>query len=92
MAKVRLTRHLHAFFPALGEESLDVGGRTVAEVIRNLDERAPGLAFYLCDEIGRLRPHVNVFVNGERVRDRRALSDPLTEASEVTILQALSGG
>ena len=52
----------------------------------------PGFAFYVCDERGRLRQHVNIFVEEERVVDRRALSDPVEPESRVFILQALSGG
>lgn len=93
MPSVRLTRHLISFFPQLGShEPLVIDATTVAEVVAALDRLAPGLAFYLCDERGRLRPHVNIFIGDERVRDRVRLLEPLTPDSEVTILQALSGG
>lgn len=92
MATVALTRHLHGFFPALAGMELHVEGATVAEVIGAVERLAPGFAFYVCDEAGRLRPHVNVFVDGERIADRTRLSDPVGAESEVFILQALSGG
>jgi len=92
MATVRLTRHLHTFFPNLGEGPLTLEAHTVAELVAALDRLAPGVAFYLCDELGRMRPHVNIFIGDERIRDRRTLTDPLAPTSEVTILQALSGG
>ena len=92
MASVVLTRHLHAFFPALAGDPLCVEAATVAEVVQAIERLAPGFAFYVCDEAGRLRPHVNVFVDGERVGDRTRLSDPVGADSEVFILQALSGG
>lgn len=94
MAKVRLTRHLHTFFPQLQRDGgpLEIDAATVAELVAALERMAPGVAFYLCDELGRMRPHVNIFIGDERIRDRRQLSDPLTATSEVTILQALSGG
>ncbi|MCB9765643.1 MAG: MoaD/ThiS family protein [Alphaproteobacteria bacterium] len=90
MAQVTFTRHLYRFFPDLTEGS--VPAESVAALVRALDARHPGLAGYLVDERGALRKHVNVFVDGEMVRDRRSLSDPLTDASEVFIVQALSGG
>jgi hypothetical protein len=92
MVHVQLTSHLHTFFPALAGEDLVVAGATVAEVVREVDRRAPGFAFYVCDERGRLRPHVNVFVGQERVLDRDKLSDPVDADARVFILQALSGG
>jgi molybdopterin synthase sulfur carrier subunit len=64
----------------------------VAEVVAELERIAPGFAFYVCDELGRLRQHVNVFVGERRVADRERLSDPIDPAASVFILQALSGG
>lgn len=92
MATVQLTRHLYRFFPALEGRELVVDGSTVAEVVRALDGIAPGLAFYVCDERGRLRRHVNVFIEEEPISDRFALSDPVGPDARVFILQALSGG
>jgi sulfur-carrier protein len=92
MAKVELTRHLHRFFPALETEEITVEASTVAEVVRALDRLAPGIAFYICDERGRLRQHVNIFVEEERIADRERLSDPVGPSSRVFVMQALSGG
>jgi len=92
MPKVELTRHLFQFFPDLEGRELIVEGETVAEVVSAMEEVAPGLAFYLCDERGRLRQHVNIFIEEQRVADRDGLSDPVGPDSRVFILQALSGG
>jgi hypothetical protein len=64
----------------------------VADVVRQLDTLAPGVAFYICDERGRLRKHVNIFVAGEMILDRQALADPLQPGTHVFVAQALSGG
>lgn len=90
MARVRFTPHLSRYFPLPAEH--ETTARTVGALIEELDERWPGLAFYLVDERGALRQHVAVWVDGELIRDRGALSDPLAPESHVTILQALSGG
>jgi sulfur-carrier protein len=92
MAVVTLTRHLYSFFPHLQGKTIEVTGATVAEVVAELERLAPGLAFYLCDERGRLRMHVNIFIGTERIRDRRRLLDPVPEGAQIHILQALSGG
>lgn len=65
---------------------------TVAELVAALEREAPGIAFYICDERGRLRRHVNIFVDEKMVNDRGKLSDPLGNDSQVLIMQALSGG
>jgi sulfur-carrier protein len=92
MATVELTKHLHQFFPALAQRELAVEATTVAEVVRALDELVPGIGFYICDERGRLRRHVNIFVGEESVADRARLSDRVEPSSRVLIMQALSGG
>lgn len=92
MVQVELTPHLFRFFPHLERRPLRFEVKTVAEVIRAVEEIAPGFAFYVCDERGRLRQHVNVFIGEERVVDREHLSDALEPGARVFIMQALSGG
>ena len=90
MASVSYTPHLSRFFPELATEEVDAPD--VASLVRELELRHEGLAAYLVEEDGALRKHVNIFVDGDAVRDRKALSDALGPASTVHILQALSGG
>jgi sulfur-carrier protein len=92
MVQVHLTRHLFAFFPHLDNRTLEVEASDVAGVVRALEALAPGIGFYLCDERGRLRPHVNIFVGNDIIRDRRLLTDQVASGDKVSILQALSGG
>ena len=90
MAHVTFTRHLQRFFPNLAE--CDVPATNVREVIEALERLHPGISSYLLDETGRLRRHVNVFVNEEPIYDRRTLADALAPDTKVYIVQALSGG
>ena len=53
------------------------------------NERARG---YVLDEQGKIRQHMVVFIDGELVRDRDTLSDPVKPESMVDVIQALSGG
>jgi molybdopterin synthase sulfur carrier subunit len=69
-----------------------VSGRTVGDVLNavfSTNERARG---YILDEKGAVRRHLVVFVNGEPIRDRETLTDPVPEDAEVHVMQALSGG
>ena len=90
MAKVVLTTNLRKYTGGVTET--DAQGGTVRELLDDLDQRLPGLRGYVVNEAGALRRHVNVFVDGEPVADRAALSDTLAPDSTVHILQALSGG
>jgi hypothetical protein len=92
MAEVEFSSHLPTLFPQLAGGPIHIEAATVAEAVQRLDELAPGVAFYICDELGRLRKHVNVFVSGEMIVDRQRLSDHLEPTTRVFIAQALSGG
>ena len=92
MAHVELTPHLTSLFPQLTTSPSSLDAATLAEVVAALDAIAPGIGFYICDERGRLRQHVNIFVDNELLVDRKTLSDRLTKTSRVFIAQALSGG
>jgi hypothetical protein len=92
MPTVRFTRHLQRFFPDLSVGGEVVSGATVAEAVAALDARHPGLAGYLVDDAGRLRRHVNIFKDGHTLRDRHGLTDPVGPATELVVVQALSGG
>lgn len=89
MPRVAFTPNLerHVVAPAC-----DVAGVTVAEALARVFADTPKLRHYLLDDQGRLRKHVNVFVNGEPVADRHGLSDPVSEIDEIFVFQSLSGG
>jgi hypothetical protein len=72
---------------------LRAAGATVAEVLDAAFAQQPRLRGYVLDEHGRLRKHMVVFLDGEAIRDREALSDAVPgDASQLFVMQALSGG
>src|SRR5437867_9494240 len=68
-------------------EEVEAEGATLAELLRDLDRRYPGIRFRVVDEQDQLRRHVRIFVNREEARD---LGARLLPADEVHIMQALS--
>jgi len=64
-------------------------GATLGALLLDLDRRYPGLRFRVVDEQERVRPHMNVFVAGQRAQ---GLATRIAEGDEVHLLQALSGG
>ncbi len=89
MPQVSFTENLkrHIECPAVA-----VPGSTVREVLDAVFADNPMLKSYILDDQGRVRRHVNVFINGSFVSDRLALSDPVGPTDEVFVFQALSGG
>jgi len=90
MAIVKFTSNLRRFYPDLAP--LEVCGKTVSEVLNEIEDRYSGLKDYIVDENGTLRKHVNIFIGNEMVKDRERLMDELVEQDEVYVMQALSGG
>ena len=89
MARVVFTSNLmrHVDCPPV-----DVEGRTVRDLLAKIFTENPRLKSYVVDEQFGLRRHMGIIVDGEIVKDRNGLSDPVESNSEVFVLQALSGG
>ena len=75
-----------------GKSQLSVSAQTVRGALEDLEVSQPALYRNLCDETGKVRKHLNVFVNSDNVRDRDGIDTPLTPGDVVTILPAVSGG
>jgi molybdopterin converting factor small subunit len=71
---------------------LDSSAVTVAEALESLWRQHLGLRDRVVNEQGKLRPHVNIFLNEENVRRMQLLETALPEKCEITILPAVSGG
>lgn len=89
VAQVRFTTHLARHRPVPVVEAM---GATVQDVLSAVLRDDDLLRGYVLDEQGRLRKHVNIYVDGELIADRLRLSDPVRPTSEIFVLQALSGG
>ena len=71
-----------------GRAEHSVEGATVAELLRALEREQPPLAGWILDERGRVRRHINVFVNGEQ----GAEETPVAAGDRIDVLPAISGG
>jgi sulfur-carrier protein len=69
-----------------------VPGDTVRTVLDGVFAAQPRLRSYVLDDQDRVRKHVAIYINGERIADRDRLSDAVTDSDEVFVFQALSGG
>ena len=87
MATVRIPSLLRDL--TAGQETAEVPGRTVAQVISALDQAYPGIKARLC-EGDRLGPTIAVSVDG-RIAPLGLLA-PVKEQSEILFLPAVGGG
>ena len=89
MTRVVFTDNLQRHVPC---PPVEVQATTVHEALAAVFTNNPRLRGYVVDERGALRKHMSVFVDGEQLRDRTTLSDPVQPDGEVYVMQALSGG
>lgn len=89
MPLVQFTKNLQRHVDCPPEQ---VGGTTAREALDAYFALHPAVRAYVLDERSVLRTHVNVFVDGTQVADRVRLDDPVDAATEIHVIQALSGG
>jgi molybdopterin synthase sulfur carrier subunit len=71
-----------------GETEHAVDAPTVGELLRALERAQPALSGWILDERGRVRRHINVFVNGEYGGE----DTPVGPDDRIDVLPAISGG
>ena len=89
MVRVAFTANLQRH---LAVPECRVEAATVQAALEAVFVEQPRLRGYLLDDQGRVRQHVAIFVDGQQIRDREQLSDPVAASSEIYVVQALSGG
>jgi sulfur-carrier protein len=76
-----------------GQSRLEVGvAGTLADVLTLLDESWPRLGRRIRDEQGKLRRFVNVYVDGEDVRQLAGMSTAVPDGAEIQVLPSIAGG
>ena len=65
-----------------------VEGATVLAALVALEERRPAISGWVLDERHTIRPHVNVYVNGQLAREDTTVGD----TDRVHVLPAITGG
>lgn len=76
-----------------GEKAkVSIEADTIDSMIASLESTFPGVKERLCDESGKLRRFVNVFVGDEDIRFLDGQDTALNDNDEVDIVPAIAGG
>lgn len=75
-----------------GQEEVNAEARNVGELIDALEKSYPGMKERLCDETGKVRRFINLYLNDEDIRFLQNLDTQLKEGDEVSIIPAIAGG
>ena len=90
----RITVHVPGALRAYcaGQAQISISARTVRDALEDLERQEAALYRNICDETGRVRRHLNVFVNADNVRDLDGIDTTMKPGDVLTILPAVSGG
>lgn len=75
-----------------GSTTLAISAANVRDALLEIERLHPMIHRNICDETGRLRPHIHLFVNSSLMRDRQGVATTLEPGDVITILPAVSGG
>ncbi len=85
--RVRIPGPLRSYTSDAAVVSAD--GKTLAQLLDDLDRQFPGVRFRVIDEHGGIRRHIRFFVDATSVPD---IGADISRGAELMIVCALSGG
>ena len=85
--KVRIPSPLQKLTQSKAEVEVEAGD--VGELIDNLNKSFPGIKERICDETGKVRRFINIYVNEEDIRFLKLDKTPLKDGDEVSIIPAI---
>jgi MoaD family protein len=90
MVKVLIPTPLRQY--ADKNDSVDLSGSTVGDVLSSLATRYQELRRHLYSEEGKLRSFVNIYVNDEDIRYLGKEATPVKEGDTISIVPSIAGG
>ncbi len=89
-ARVRVPTPLRKY--TKGADEVDAAGATVKALVDDLEKNYPGIKEKICDESGKIRRFVNVYVNGDDIRFLQNLETSVNNGDSISIVPAIAGG
>ena len=74
------------------QATIECGGSNIDELIDALENNCPGIKARICDESGKPRRFLNLYVNSEDIRFLEGTDTELNDGDEVSIVPAVAGG
>ncbi len=88
--KVRIPTPLQKLTKDQGEVQVQAGN--IKELISSLEKNFPGIKDRICDDTGKIRRFVNVYLNEEDIRFLNQEDTSLKDGDEISIVPAIAGG
>jgi len=74
------------------QAEVQAAGGNIKELIDGLENSFPGIKERICDENGKIRRFINIYVNEEDIRFLDRDQTKLKDGDEVSIIPAIAGG
>ena len=88
--KVRIPTPLMKLTDNQSEVSAE--GKTISDVINNLENQFNGIKDRICEENGSPRRFINIYINEEDIRFLEGEMTAVKEGDEISIIPAIAGG
>jgi molybdopterin converting factor small subunit len=92
MITFQISGYLTEYTGGRAEIALDGSPANVRQALDRLWREHAGLRDRVLNELGEVRPHVNVFLNSQVVARDKVLQTEIVGDAEVCIMPAVSGG
>lgn len=74
------------------QAEVEVKASNIKELITDLDKNFPGIKERICDDTGKIRRFINIYINEEDIRFLQKDETSLKDGDEVSIIPAIAGG
>ncbi len=74
------------------QAKIECDGKDIAALLDALEQSCPGIKARLCDDSGKPRRFLNLYVNNEDIRFLDNTETALKDGDEVSIVPAVAGG
>ncbi|MEK7397617.1 MAG: MoaD/ThiS family protein [Candidatus Poribacteria bacterium] len=88
--KVRIPQPLQKLTD--GKGLIEASASDVKSLIDELEGKFPGIKDRICDQTGKIRRFINIYVNEEDIRFLQGETTSLKDGYEVSIVPAIAGG
>ena len=74
------------------QSEIEIDGETVESLIGNMEASYPGIKDRLCDESGKVRRFINIYINEEDIRFLDGTDTAVKAGDRISIVPAIAGG
>lgn len=74
------------------QSEIEIDGETVESLIGNMEASYPGIKDRLCDESGKVRRFINIYINEEDIRFLDGTDTAVKTGDRISIVPAIAGG